>query len=309
MRDLLVITGAAVVVMTTIGCAPVRRAQGPAPTPAVHRLPTVRSDAPALSSDYAFGDLAFVLGLVVRPDGSVDPTALAVHRPRLRRSLETLARPWPELAGDERIAWLYNARMAWCLELASRELTPWMGRADAFTLPASMPRAKLLDSPIVIDADRATLSEIDEELQRGQDFRIAVVAPCVTDLGGRLRRAPFDADDVQSTLGGRFNEYLAAGNRLVVDHDARALRGPPLLFARAEELQRAHNERYHTRGASLATALRPFADTRGRDILADATGYRLVERRGPAGLIVHRPSQAEAWVRFGPPQEVVARPH
>ena len=283
----------AVVTSATVGCAPLDR---PGPPIAV-----AQADA---DGEISFDDLAVVLAAVVGADGRIDATALAAHLPRLDRQLAQLGGPWPAPAAggqtDQRLAWLYNARAAWSLRIVARELRPLAGRADAFTLPRSIPRRRLLLTPLPLAGKWTTLAEIDDDLARYDDFRLAASAPGASDLAGRLPQRPFAAQTVRSLLATRFRHYVRDGSRLVADHDRRRLYVPPALWRVAPRLKAEFNRRFDTRDASLVTALGPYLDAQGRRRLAGALGYRVSRRTGPAGIVARRLSQTQRRRFFGP---------
>ena len=266
--------------------------------PAIEPVPAA-DEAPM-----SFDDLAVVLTEAVDARGRLDPTALAVHRPRLEHQLALLARPWPaELRrgqGDRRLAWLYNARAAWSLAIVARELRPAEGRHDAFELPAAMPAGRLLHTPFPLDGRRTTLAEIDGLLAGWADFRVAVTAPCATDWAAPLPGRPFGAEDVRDSLERRFGATVDDPRRLVIDHDWRQVWVPAALWRAREVIIMEYNQRQLTRQADLLTALGPHLDAHGRARLADAKGYRLVGRGGTAGIPVQSLPPRERLRRFGP---------
>ncbi len=237
----------------------------------------------------AFDDLAVVLAAAVDEDGRIDPTALAVQRPRLDRQLARLAGPWPANVAhgltDERLACLYNARMAWSLRLVARELRPTAGRADLFELPAAVGQSRLLDTAFPLAGRETTLRAVDRALADFDDFRIAAVAPGATDLFGALGAEPFRGETVRATLGRRFNAYVLAGDRLQADHDARRLRVPPALWRSRDRIVERYARRFDIAGVYLSTALAIDLEPRGRDRMEDVRGYPAVRRDGPAGII------------------------
>jgi hypothetical protein len=251
-------------------------------------------------------DLAAVLSEVLDREGRIDPTALAVHLPRLERQLSLLALPWPqEAAGghsDQRLAWLYNARAAWSLRIIARELFPLEGRRDAFDLPAAIDRERLMNTPFPLDGRQMSLTAIDVELAGWGDFRLAALAPDATDLAGPLPQRPFAADTVRQDLPARLaTKLLADPRRLVIDHDQQVVGVPPAIWRARQNLIMEYNQHQPVRPADLLTALRPLADPAARQRLTDAMGYRVEERRGPAGISALRLDRQERLRRFGPP--------
>ena len=250
-----------------------------------------------------FDDLAAVLSATVNRHGRIDATALAAHLPRLQRQLTILAQPWPTEArdrgSDERLAWLYNARIAWSLRIVSQDLMPLARRSDAFDLPEKISQQKLLDSPFPLNGGTATLRDIDRELTAYDDFRLAVAAPCATDLFGPLPQTPFEAQTVRETATDRFVRFVLDPCRVVVDHRARRLRVPPALWGVADALTAEFNQRYNTRHATLAAALGAYLDARGRDKMKDAQGYAVVPRVKTAGIAAKRLTERQRRKRFG----------
>jgi len=257
----------------------------------------------AHDGDATFDDLAAVLSAAVTAEGEVDATALAVHLPRLDRQLSLLAGPWPtdsaSALSDRRLAWLYNARMAWSLRIVARELHPLARRGDCFALPETIARRRLLGTPFPLNGRQTTLDEIDRRLAEADDFRLAVSAPGASDLVGRLATEPFSADSVRRLLARRFCDTVGDDRRVRVDHDSRSLCVPPALWRFASQLRGQYNRRFRTRDASLATALRPYLDATGRRRTADAMGYPARPRTGPPGIVARRLTEAQRNRAFG----------
>jgi hypothetical protein len=262
---------------TVVGCG-----QPPLPTITVPPSPGGAID---------FADLTAVLAATVDDAGRVDPTALAVHLPRLNRQLSGLSGPWPARArsGSARLAWLYNARAAWSLRIVAEGLARTGLRNDRFALPATIDLRRLLGTPFVLDGLSCTLGQIDEQLARYDDYRIPVAAPGATDIAGSMPRAAFAPGAVTASLPERLDRYVAAAERVVIDHDAKRLRVPPTLWRLAPTVCRGYNQRFGSVGASLATALTAAVGPRARDRLAEAQGYELARRPGPAGIVATDP--------------------
>ena len=264
---------------------------------------TGASSRPAIG----FGELAKLLAGTVDEQGVIDPTALAIHLPRLERQLALLAQPWPaEIAGertggDERLAWLYNARAAWSLRIVASELAPRPRQPDLFALPTTIRVRKLLEQPITLNGQTTTLAAIDRELARDKDFRLAAAAPCATDFFGRLPREPFTGLTVRAAAAQRFRDYLHDPNRVVVDHDYKRLRVPPALWQFVPLILADYDQRYASRGVQPASALAEFANVPDRQRMQDATGYPAVERQTEAGIVARQdlPTRGEVKL-FGP---------
>lgn len=251
-------------------------------------LEPLRIDAPAGAGPVDFADLATVLA-AVREGDAVEPTALAVQLPRLERQLAALARPWPAAASepgsDARLAWLYNARTAWSLRLIARELRPTEQRERTYALPETIAAERLWRSPFELDGRTTTLAAIDEELASWDDFRVAAAAPGATDWEGPLPAEPFAPPTVRAQIAPRFEAYVRDPRRIVVDVEGRRLRLPPALRSLAPRVLAEYERRYGAAGVSLATALTPHLDVRGRDRMEDALGYPPAGREGEPGIV------------------------
>lgn len=262
-------------------------------------IPPAAADAPM-----TFDDLAAVFSQVLDERGQIDPTALAVHLPRLDRQLALLARPWPQDVAtgqsDQRLAWLYNARAAWSLRIVAGELRPLDGRRDAFDLPETIDSSRLMGTPFPLNGREMTLSAIDEELTAWGDFRLAALAPDATDLAGPLPAKPFTAENARQSLAERFGELLADPRRLVVDHDYQVVRVPPAIWRARQGILMEYNYRRSTAQADLLAALRSYVAAPARGRLADAAGYRVEVHRGPAAISTVRLDWQGRLRRFGP---------
>jgi hypothetical protein len=126
-----------------------------------------------------------------------------------------------------------------------------------------------------------------------------VSAPGACDLCGPLPAAPFTAETMRSGLDERFRRTARDPRRWLVDHDARELRVPPSLWRFAGRLTDEYNRRYGTRGAELATALRPYLDAEGRLRMDQARGYSVRPRTGPAGIAARILTESERRKIFG----------
>jgi hypothetical protein len=235
--------------------------------------------APSASTD----DLAHVLDKAVDARGLVCPRALRSCRERLHRQLAVFAVTGPTAtprlvsAGDAAVAYWHNARAAWSLALL----------LDS-NCPGEFPESRFLRTLLRLDGRTMTLEAIDSVLAGDGDFRAAAAAPGVTYNRAALPRRPLTAREVRFEIRDRFVRLLADEDRFVIDVENQQVRVPAVLYRHREGIQASYNREHRTAGATLITALLPYATGSAQRRLQLAIGYRVVQREPVARAAVRR---------------------
>ncbi len=238
----------------------------------------LQTESVSPSVDYL--PLAKVLEDVIDEDGLVDADKLRESGDALRRQLKILAVTGPQSSGEllprksERLAYWYNARAAWALELARLEETP--KKLSANTLE----RRKF-----PLDGREMTLAGIDELLIEHFGWSAAAAAPGIRTTRAAIEQKPVTGDkDVREIIKIRLNNFIDDDKRFVIDIRHKQVLVPPIIWRFREQIIVGYNNRYGTRGANLLTALLPHTSGSAHRRLQDAIGYdiRRASRGKPA---------------------------
>jgi hypothetical protein len=217
-------------------------------------------------------DLAAVLERAVDDEGFVRAGVYPGVADRLHRQLRLWVRfgpnATPEAFGrpEDKLAYWYNARLAWSIYLAmmKRDLpepeTIEIGQAD-----------------FPIDGREMTLRRIDDEIERLGGFPAVMAAPCVSLRRAPLPKVPFASRTVDQQIQKRFSAFLDAPKRFVIDVEERRVRFPRIIWQYRDEIKRDYRRRFGDLQPSLTTALLPWVDGRAARRLQDAIGYRCVK--------------------------------
>jgi hypothetical protein len=219
------------------------------------------------AADYS--NLAVVLHQAVDSQGQVLPDALERCADRLDAQLKLLAVTGPTATPalfarpDDRLAYWYNASAAWSMKLALLA-----------KFPEEMNPRELHHRPFPLDGRKMTLHEIRQLLQKEEDFRVALLAPCVCVQAGPLPATPLAGANVRQRIAEAFNRYVADPKRLVIVIEDRRILFPMGLWRVRDELIRRYDAQYGAPQATLATVLMPYVRGAALRRLQDAVGYR-----------------------------------
>jgi len=247
--------------------------------------PPVRMDTAGVAAEANYEDMAVVLAKATDEKGFLDFGEMKKQAARLEAQLKRLAVTGPTATPalfptpQARLAYWYNARTAWAIKLS----------LDADCPRDSLAPARLEERGFALDGRQMTLDQIDAGLLRDFDWREAAAAPCVRLHRPRLPRKPFTPDDVKAEALARLKEYLADGDRFVIDVDNRTIVYPPALWGLRGRLTEDYGRQYHAQGATLNTALLPYAGRIGELRLQSAIGYAEAcdSRDGPLACLRH----------------------
>ncbi len=235
-------------------------------------LPPVVIAARPAAPKVDYSELEVVLDKVFDDDRLIDAEALAVNADHLNAQVALLAITGPDVSpelfttSDEKLAYWYNARAAWSLKLFLDANCP-----EEITSQFSTRRFPL-------DGQLMSLRTIDLVLEADPDFRVVVSAPSVLLSRARLPDTVYLATDIRTRVAEQFTQFLGDPERLVLDVDSQTLLVPPVLWHYRQRLIDEYQKTYHAQGATLQTALMPYAKGPALRWLHDATGYRCDEQ-------------------------------
>lgn len=255
------------------------------------RVEVIRPDTRGVTRAVDYRDLAAVLDCAVNAKGQVLVDSLKGVSGRLDSQLGRLAvvgpNSTPQLlaTAEDRLAYYYNASAAWSLKLA---------------LLAGFPRklsyAELRDRPFVLDGRTMTLGGIVDILMQDNDFRTAVVVPCVSLECGPLPRRPLAGGEVRRYIEENFDRYIGDPMRFAVDVENRRILFPAAIWRQRQRVTDQYNRQYHTEAATLTTALMPYVKGTASRRLQDALGYS--EQPAEASVLLALPDKfsfANPW--------------
>lgn len=216
-------------------------------------------------------ELALVLKWAVEDDGRVDPHMLNFLAETLQKQLDRLAvtgpRSTPKLLPTEsdRLAYWYNARMAWTLDLVRRH-----------GCPAKLPPAALNATRFTLDGRRMVLADVDAILSADGDWRTSAAAPGVYLHRARMPRKPFTGADVRGRIVRRLGELIDDEERFVIDLERHIAHVPSAIWRQRTRIIDLHKRRYGVATVTLRTALLRYVDDSPHRRLQDSVGFRYV---------------------------------
>ena len=201
---------------------------------------------------------------------------------RLLESLGPTASPELFASPADRLAYWYNARAAWAMKIA---LLAWPDEPDGDVDFDVFDRQWFR-----LDGREMTLAAIDDLLAAEFGWRAAVASPGVRIDRAPLPAEPFDPATVEAAVQPRVEAFVDDAERVIVDVEAREVRVPQILWRFRGEIVDCHHRTYHTRGATLTTALLSCVGGRAERRLQLAIGYEPVPRgRGDALDVCENP--------------------
>ncbi|HDY65901.1 MAG TPA: hypothetical protein ENH84_06690 [Phycisphaerae bacterium] len=241
----------------------------------------ITMDTTGVAPKVDFSDLAAVLEEVVDKKGYIETEKFEPLSDRLIRQLKLLAVTGPTATPglfpdpEQRLAYWYNARTAWAMELAMRRHKSKLIRPDelgTITFP--------------LDGRRMTLTEIDAKLNTTGGYHAVIAAP-----GSNLRRAslpekPFDAKTIRVEIKTRFGAFVNDTERFVIDVATMEIRFPPVFWKYREEILADYARDGGGPQATLTTALLSQVSGSALRRLQDAVGYKCVENHQAGELVL-----------------------
>lgn len=250
--------GLCVLVGLSLGCpATTAHVPGEIPPTGKHVEPSVK-----------YEELALVLKWAVEDDGRVNPHMLNFLAETLGKQLDCLAVTGPKTTpkllptDSDRLAYWYNARMAWTLDLVRRR-----------GCPKRLPLATLHVTRFTLDARPMTLADVDAILSADSDWRTWTAAPGVYPQQARMPNKPFTGADVRGRIARRLGELIDDEDRFVIDLERRAARVPSAVWRQRTRIIDLHKRRYGTDAVTLRTALLRYVAGSPHRRLQDSVGF------------------------------------
>ncbi len=236
--------------------------------------PAVQLDTSGVTPRVDYSDLGTVLHAAVDEKGLLVPELLDDVTDNIAAQVKLLAVTGPTVTPElfktrpERLAYWYNARALWAIELSRLKQFPkrlWPSEYHQREFP--------------LDGRQLSLEKIDEILSADSDWRTVVAAPDVSHERAGLPQKPFTADDIEGQIQKRFSDFIDDDRRFIIDVENRQIIIPPEMWQFRDMLIRRYNETYHTEGADFITALLPYVEGSPLRRLQDAIGYKCVRRQ------------------------------
>jgi hypothetical protein len=238
-------------------------------------------DVAGVQPGTATDDLAAVLKRCVNKNGFIDPDKFPDVATPLEQQLKRLAVTGPEETPElvafrqDRLAYWYNARTAWSVELAMRlhrQKKDDAGELARFVFP--------------LDGRQRKLSDIDAAIEALGGYMDVVAAPGADLRRAALPQAPFQSQTVRDDVRKRFTDFVDDGKRFDVNVSTMTVRFPPVLWRFREAILADNRRQYGTPEPTLTTALLPLVHGSALRRLQDAIGYRCVEDTSKAKLAI-----------------------
>jgi len=246
----------------------------------------VELDTTGVEPKIDYTRLAEALAKTVNDKGQVVAEIARSRRDALTEQLKLLAvtgpTATPELlpAPADRLAYWYNARAAWAMELGLR---------SDFSEHSAGPC--ILQRRFPLDGRMMTLCQIDSALCADGDFRTIVAAPGVHVDRARMPTEVFSSEDIHERIARRFEEFIDDPLRFEIRVDRKRIRVPAVLWDLRERLVARFQRDHNAAGANLVTVLLWHVNGSAHRRLQSAIGYRIV---GPKGRL---PPRRPAGVR------------
>jgi hypothetical protein len=218
-----------------------------------------------------YDDLAQVLDGLLTRNGMLLSEVLKRRVETLDRQLWVMyafgpdASPSQFASADDELAYWYNARAAWAMKLTimcncSLNLSP----------------GELTERRFPLNGQMMTLDEIDGRIASLGDWRVLAAAPGVTLARARLPDTPFVGSDVRRRIDERVGQLLDDDQRFVIDIAHERVIVPQIVWRCRREIIAEYDSTYGASGATLTTALLPYAGRGATRRLQDAVGYDIV---------------------------------
>lgn len=242
----------------------------------------VELSSAGVSPDASVADLAAVLSHCIGADGFVDVEKYETVADKLDAQLERWTVTGPTASPGlyptpaDRLAYWYNARIAWSMYLGMRrhEAERSGSGLDAISFP--------------LDGRTMTLGQIDGEIQVLGGPAAVVAAPGILLCRAALPSEPFTGADVAHRINARVMASIDDGQRFVVDYKTQQVKFPPVVWQYRQEILDRYRQRYGDIEPTLTTALLPLTDGQAHWRLQNAIGYACVENTGHCALAINK---------------------
>ena len=231
-----------------------------------------------------YSKLAKVLNRVVTDEGEVDTFRMnEEYSQLLKDQLKLLAVTGPTATPElfstpaQRLAYWYNARTAWSIELGMMQV-----KIDADKQASKKDSTyRQLSRKFPLDGRFMTLADIDLALDDKGDkgFYRIVAAPGILFERAKLPGKPFDPKTIDKEICERVNAFVNSSTRFVIDFEAREVLFPPVLWKYRDRIIGLYRKTYHLPDVyiSLTTAMLDHVSGSTLHRLQLVVGYRCVE--------------------------------
>ncbi len=241
-------------------------------------------EGPSVAPAADYTELAAVLAAAVDQGGYLRPEALGPLEGSLNVQLRRLAVTGPTVTPlllpqpEDRLAYWYNARCAWSIELA---------RLASFAQRMSPSRLEL--RPFPLDGRLMTLREIDAAIAKLAGWKALVAAPGLALDRAALPREAFGPGKMERRMDERLGAFIADRRRFRVDHRARRVLVPSVLWRFRVDLVETYQRRDGAEAATFITALLPHVEGAALRRLQDAVGYKALQAPQEESLAIVEP--------------------
>ncbi len=255
-----IISCVAFLVVVLSGCTPVSPAK------------PVQLDTAGVEPSADVADLKLVLKKAVTENGYLKLDDFPAVAKSLEQQLKLLAVTGPDATpklyptAADRLAYWYNARMAWSIKLA---VLRHKQKADN---PAS-----LGTKAFPLDGKQMTLAKIDALLEKQFGSSAVIAAPGMDLRRAALPQTVFIPKTVQKQIPKRFAAFVVAPDRFIVDVETQTVRFPPVIWKFRRNILDKYIKQYGKVQPTLTTALLPHVKGSAIRRLQNAIGYKCAE--------------------------------
>ena len=241
----------------------------------------VSLDTAGVKPKVDFTPLARTLKILVESDGTIRAEKWPEVAGTLQEQLKLLALTGPGATGelfeskDQALAWWFNARAAWSIYLAMRSGDSETRKSCDWTATA-----------FPLDGAQMTLADIDTAIEKLGGAAAVMAAPCADLRRAKLPAAPFESKTLRENLATRFEDFVDASDRVVIDVAAKEIRFPPVIWRYRKIIMDDYRDKNGAAGAKLSSALLGRLTGSPRRRFQEAIGYACVlDPRGPTASI------------------------
>ena len=241
----------------------------------------VSLDTTGVKSKVDFSPLAQTLQTLVDSDGYIRAKQWPAVSGTLQDQLKLLAVTGPSTTAelfestDQILAWWFNARTAWSIFLAMRFGDVETDEKRDWTRAA-----------FPLDGARMTLADIDAAIESLGGYTAVVAAPGVDLRRAKLPEVPFEPKTIWEDVAARFEDFIDAADRVVIDVEAMEIRFPPVIWDCRETILQEYKTQNGAAGAKLTSALLGKLTGSPYRRFQEAIGYACVsDKRGPTAAV------------------------
>ncbi|HHH75590.1 MAG TPA: hypothetical protein ENL03_01030 [Phycisphaerae bacterium] len=240
----------------------------------VHTPVSLDTEGVEARVDYSM--LQETLNEAVTDEGQLVVEIVKRRRPGLLEQVTLLAVTGPTITPEffstdmDRLAYWFNARAAWAIELPLR-----------CEFSEDHAGERLLNRPFPLDGRMMTLCDIDAILLGDADLRTVAAAPGVHYDRAAMPLTVFSAEDIRGRIVERFGLFIDDPIRFKINVARKEVQVPSVIWNLRKQYVERHNHRFGTEGTDLLTALTWLVEGSAHRRLQNAVGYRLVGDNAP----------------------------